>query len=265
MSNLVLIGREAPDVSMRYSSSREVPDVSILLDTSIPFSEDELLKAYTEFQAEIKAKGEIKAVREKLFQIFRDLFSDELFGQVYGITEIHLKIEPLDFCRLSIDDQYRILVYGGASYLAKKYREEMNLSEIVSWALSILILSDSWVDNLKAVKERLILLNSAAEKIVIHENCEKACGLEKCPFHQWTSIAPALFPMDSICSLPDEGDDILYSASFDEEKRRERKLEVNAAENIYLIKRVPKCLMLGNKVGKNGSKTREENDGTEKK
>jgi hypothetical protein len=158
MSNLILIGREAPAVSRPHSIGREMPDVSILLDTSIPYSEDELFVVYSEYLAEIKNKGgmdAVDAVDQELFQIYRDCFTTDLGEQAFVILEWHLKVDAFALARLTLDEEYRLMVYGGASYLAKKIQEKIHLPEKLAWALAILRLSVSWLDQLKAAKEEL--------------------------------------------------------------------------------------------------------------
>jgi hypothetical protein len=65
---------------------------------------------------------------------------------------------------------------------------------------------------------------------------ERLCEMKYCPFHAWAKIMNPKGPGDSICNLPGEGGDVLFSANFDGEYRRKPKdLQYAGTE------RLPKC------------------------
>lgn len=82
-----------------------------------------------------------------------------------------------------------------------------------------------------------------AEQIVVNKKHELACGMKRCPFHRWTVVSNSTgMPIDSICTLPGDGGNVLSCAPFNEGKDLERRLKINGQRCGSPIKRLPKCL-----------------------
>lgn len=89
--------------------------------------------------------------------------------------------------------------------------------------------------------------NKLAELIIIGgirgvPKSEMACGMCKCPFHQYTRIT-SQHGIDSICNLPGDGGNILDQKPFWQNLEREVRYK-HGGKNFLAVARLPKCLAL---------------------
>jgi hypothetical protein len=67
-----------------------------------------------------------------------------------------------------------------------------------------------------------------------------ACGMKFCPFHRWATISSP-GPIDSICTLPGEGGNVIDCSPF---HQPDREVEMREEDGTLHVehRRLPKCL-----------------------
>jgi len=106
------------------------------LDLSLPYSDEEMRKAYDLFILDAENKKIKDDLEKKLSQTAKNFFFSDPITLCIRIIE-HMGIDVGDFDHLPNSEQLKVFGRGGPALLASIFQKKHEISEIVSWALAV--------------------------------------------------------------------------------------------------------------------------------
>jgi len=106
--------------------------------SGLPYTDQEMEKAYNSFVAELIKKGEKESFNKEMQKTITNFFLADRLVISIAILK-HMKIDINEFDKTPPKDKGLVFRIGAISYLAHKFQKNHGISEIVAWAIAVTV------------------------------------------------------------------------------------------------------------------------------